>query len=82
MSLRFAPIGVCFILASKIASMDKPKEEFAALAYYMLTVLLGLFIHGFVILPIIYFIFTRKNPYALMLDVGQALLTALGTASR
>ena len=79
---RFAPIGICFILASKIASMHDPAKDFAALGYYMLTVLLGLAIHGFIILPVIYIIFTRKNPYALLLHVGQALLTALGTASR
>ena len=82
MVFSFAPVGICFILASKIAGMTNPKDDFAALGYYMLTVLLGLAIHGFIVLPIVYVIFTRKNPYSVLLSVGQALLTALGTASR
>ncbi|ELU17609.1 hypothetical protein CAPTEDRAFT_178858 [Capitella teleta] len=77
----FAPVGICFILASKIGSMENPEEDFTALGYYMLTVLLGLFLHGFIVLPIIYFIVARKNPYKVMYHVSQALLTALGTAS-
>jgi solute carrier family 1 (high affinity glutamate transporter) protein 3 len=62
--------------------MKNPANEFAQLGWYMMTVLIGLFIHGLLVLPLIYFIFTRKNPYILLFQVGQALLTAFGTASR
>lgn len=77
----FTPFGLIFLVAAKIVSMENPEEEFAMLGWYIMTVLVGLAIHAFVVLPLIYIIFTRKNPFALLLNMGQALLTALGTAS-
>jgi len=62
--------------------MKDPAESFIQLGWYMMTVLLGLAIHEFITLAIIYFVFTRRNPFRLMLQMSQALLTALGTASR
>lgn len=73
---------MCFLLAGRIVSMKNPANEFAQLGWYMMTVLLGLGIHGLVLLPTIYLIATRSNPYLLLYRVGQALLTAFGTASR
>ena len=62
--------------------MDDPEEAFLQLAWYMLCVIVGLVIHGFIVLPLIYFFFVRRNPFRLMFNMLQALLTALGTASR
>ena len=79
---RYTPIGVCFLLASKLISMDDLEEEFKSLGWYIMTVLIGLFAHGFIVLPLIYVMFTRKNPFRLFGHMLRALLTALGTASR
>ena len=79
---RFSPIGIAFLLAGKIVGMADPEQAFLQLAWYMMTVLLGLAIHGFIILPLIYVIFARKNPFKHLFHMTQALLTALGTASR
>ncbi len=47
----------------------------------MLTVLVGLAIHSLLTVAGIYWFFTRKNPYRLVLQMAQALLTAFSTAS-
>ena len=78
---RYTPIGVCFLVAGKIISMDN-LDEFTTLGWYIMTVLVGLFLHGFIVLPIIYVVFARKNPFKLLIHMSQALITALGTASR
>ena len=62
--------------------MKDPLEELKALGLYMATVVTGLAIHGIIILPSIYFICIRKNPYKYLAGMLQALLTAFGTDSR
>jgi Na+/H+-dicarboxylate symporter len=49
--------------------------------WYSLTVLLGLGVHAFGTLPLIFWVFTKKNPYRFMYQMSQALLTAFSTAS-
>ena len=79
---RYSPIGIFFLVASDILAMEDPKSELQALGLYMATVLLGLGIHGFIILPLLYFAFVKKNPYRFLQGMLQAMVTAFGTASR
>ncbi|KAJ8347276.1 hypothetical protein SKAU_G00286770 [Synaphobranchus kaupii] len=51
------------------------------LGMYMVTVMVGLMIHGGIILPLIFFFVTRKNPFTFYTGIFQAWITALGTAS-
>jgi len=48
---------------------------------YIITVIAGLVLHGFIVLPIIYLIFVRRNPFKHFVGSLQALVTALGTDS-
>ena len=81
-SPRYCPIGITFLLASKIVQMKDPATSFTQLAYYMATVIVGLATHFFIILPLLYFIFTRKNPFKFMAQMSPALFLAVSTASR
>ena len=71
-----------FLIAAEVVKMEDPVAELEALGLYMATVLTGLAIHGFIILPLLYFAVVRKNPYKYIYGLLQAMATALGTASR
>ena len=73
---------MCSLAASRVAGMDDIFSTMEKLAFYMLTVICGLFIHSLVVLPLVFFVVTRKNPYAFMKGLRDALMTAFGIASR
>ncbi|RUS81617.1 hypothetical protein EGW08_010630, partial [Elysia chlorotica] len=77
----YSPIGILFLITGKILELEDPAKVGAQLGMYMVTILLGLCIHTVILLPSIYFVLTRKNPFRIMWGVVQAWVTALGTAS-
>lgn len=79
---RYAPIGILFLIAGKIVEMDDITAMGSQLGMYTITVICGLLIHATIVLPLLYFIITRKNPIVFIAGLLQALITALGTSSR
>ncbi|XP_038189868.1 excitatory amino acid transporter 5 isoform X2 [Arvicola amphibius] len=77
----YFPFGIVFLIAGKILEMDDPKAVGKKLGFYALTVVCGLVVHGLLILPLLYFLITRKNPIVFIRGVLQALLIALATSS-
>ncbi|KAM4825862.1 neutral amino acid transporter B(0) [Thomomys bottae] len=77
----YAPVGIFFLVAGKIMEMEDVKQLFASLGKYILCCLLGHAIHGLLVLPLIYFIFTRQNPYRFLWGILAPLATAFGTSS-
>lgn len=61
--IYMAPIGVFFLIGGQILEMEDFSVVAGQLGLYFMTVLIGLFVHGFVVLPIIYSICTRKLPF-------------------
>jgi len=78
---RLSPIGVLSLVAAKITEMKSLDEVIGQLGMYFLTVLIALLIHGLLILPGMYFLLTKKNPYVYISNMAQALVTAFGTSS-
>lgn len=70
------------LIAGKILEIEDLADMARMLAMYVVTVLSGLCIHALISLPLLFFLCTRKNPYAYMRGLLQAWVTALGTASR
>jgi len=79
--LWFSPFGVCSLIAGNLLDDTKLDEMLVTLVWYIFTVISGLAIHSFIILPLIYFAFTRQNPLKLFKAVFKALLLAFGTSS-
>lgn len=76
-----SPVGIIFLVSSKVLEIDDIGQVMAGLGWYSATVCVGLFVQGFVILPLLYVALTRKNPILFILNMSEAIVTAFGTAS-
>ncbi len=74
------PIGVFLLVAWTVGSIGL-EALIGPLGKYMILVIVGLAIHGFITLPLILALFTRSNPYRFMWQMRKALMTAFGTDS-
>ncbi|XP_044188550.1 excitatory amino acid transporter 2-like isoform X1 [Thunnus albacares] len=81
MIMWYSPVGIASLIAGKIAAIGDLEVVARQLGMYMVTVIVGLVIHGGLILPAIFFGITRKSPFAFYSGIFQAWITALGTAS-
>lgn len=78
--IKAAPIGVFFLILPNLFKLDI-SEIGQNLGVLMGCALSGMGIHLFIILPLLFFLFTRKNPYTHWFKCSPAWLTAWGTAS-
>ncbi|KAK3311744.1 amino acid transporter [Apodospora peruviana] len=78
--IKKAPIGVFFLILPNMFKLDLG-DIGRNLGILIGGSLSGMGIHLFIVLPIIFFAFTRKNPYAYWLKCSPAWTTAWGTAS-
>ncbi|KAI5188733.1 Neutral Amino Acid Transporter B(0) [Manis pentadactyla] len=77
----YVPVGILFLVAGTIVKMQDVGMFFTILGKYILCCLLGHVIHGLLVLPLIYFVFTCKNPYRFLWGFRRALFTAFTTSS-
>ena len=78
------PIGIFGLIAGKIGEAgggDEVLRIAMQLGKYVFCVLVGLAVHGFVVLPIILRIFSGRNPIDYFKSMSETLLTAFSTAS-
>lgn len=82
--MYLAPLGIFGLLAFKVGMAGGNQgfgTELKKLGWYAFTVIFGLFLHGMVVLPLIYYLLTRKNPLKYMVGMLNALVTAFSTSS-
>uniref|UniRef100_A0A6J0UFT8 Amino acid transporter n=1 Tax=Pogona vitticeps TaxID=103695 RepID=A0A6J0UFT8_9SAUR len=77
----YIPLGIMFLVGSKIVEMDDIILLVTSLGKYIFASILGHIIHGGIILPLIYFAVTRKNPFTFLLGLITPLTTAFATCS-
>ncbi|XP_005304588.1 excitatory amino acid transporter 2 isoform X1 [Chrysemys picta bellii] len=81
MIMWYSPFGIACLICGKIIAIKDLEVVARQLGMYMVTVILGLLIHGGIFLPSLYFVITRKSPFTFLAGIFQAWITALGTAS-
>jgi Na+/H+-dicarboxylate symporter len=82
--MRVAPLGIFCLVAARFGRAQAEGQLLTVLqqtGWYVVAVLVGLGIHAGALLPLVYRLFTGKNPYRFMAQMSQALLTAFSTAS-
>lgn len=77
----YVPIGITFLIGSKIVEMKDIVMLVTSLGKYIFASILGHVIHGGIVLPLVYFAFTRKNPYRFLLGLLTPFATAFATCS-
>ncbi|CAG5125399.1 unnamed protein product [Candidula unifasciata] len=60
------PIGVASLIAESVADVDDIGNVFYNLGMLLATVIVGLTIHMFVLLPLVLFVLIRKNPFTFL----------------
>uniref|UniRef100_UPI001EAF5AFF neutral amino acid transporter A-like n=1 Tax=Oncorhynchus gorbuscha TaxID=8017 RepID=UPI001EAF5AFF len=78
----YVPFGIMFLVGSKIVEMEDVVLLVTSLGKYIFASVLGHIIHGGVILPLIYFGFTHKNPFSFLSGLITPFTTAFATCSR
>ncbi|CAG5888887.1 unnamed protein product [Menidia menidia] len=74
--LWYLPIGVLFMIISHVIEVYDWESIFK-LSKFAGVVLLGLILHSVIVLPMLYFMLTRRNPYGVLLRSTPVLLTAM-----
>jgi Na+/H+-dicarboxylate symporter len=76
-----APFGIFGLVAGVVAAQEDVGKLFIELSSFVGTVLLSIFIHMFITLPLLLYIFGRTNPIKHFNNMFTATLTAFSTAS-
>lgn len=82
--MYIAPLGIFALIASRLGEAGGGGQfwtEIAKIGRYSMTVIIGLLIHSFVVLPLLLVVIGRRNPVRYAANLAKALLTAFSTAS-
>ncbi|XP_044202255.1 excitatory amino acid transporter 3-like [Thunnus albacares] len=74
--LCYLPAGVMFMIASHVVEVHDWETTYK-LGKFMAVVVIGLIIHAVIVLPTVYLLWVRRNPWTVIKAVSPALLTAV-----
>ena len=77
--IKLTPIGVFGLIIKAVHSSSS--NIIPSIGVYMLTIFSGLLLHLFLILPLIFFLFTKISPLKHYKAISRAMLTAFSTSS-
>lgn len=80
--IQFTPLGIFAIVSKEVAkNADSLSNLAGSLGIYMLTVFIGLIVHGAIILPLLVKFMGKANPLKHFRNMATPLLTAFSTSS-
>ena len=79
MIIKLSPIGVFGLIVKTVSTSNI--ELFYSIGKYMVTIAIGLSIHIFIILPVLFFLITGINPLKHFKAMSSAMATAFSTSS-
>ena len=83
-AIWLAPLGIMGMVADTVGSSGGAEaigELLRKLFWYALTVVTGLILHGTITLPLLLYVFGKRNPLKYAANMSEALVTAFTTAS-
>ncbi|XP_033326511.1 excitatory amino acid transporter 2 isoform X2 [Megalopta genalis] len=75
------PVGITSVIAGKILGVTDLALVMSQLAWFIVTIVIGVFFYQLVIMQLIYLAFVRKNPFKFYAGLAQGTLTAFAMAS-
>lgn len=81
LAMYFSPIGIMSLIIEKLLVIEEIGGTLSRLGMYMVTVIVGLILHGFISVPGMYMIATRKNPLTFMRKCTECIAFAIATGS-
>lgn len=79
--IKFTPLGIFGLVADQVARQEDLPALVQSMGLYMMVVLMALFFHGAITLPLIVRFIGRANPLKHLKAVRTPLLTAFSTSS-
>lgn len=79
-----APVGVFALIAATLGKYGGGAAVWnvlESLGWFVVTVLTGLFLHAFIVIPALLFFFAKRNPVEYFMNMLSAVMTAFSTAS-
>ncbi|XP_069103734.1 excitatory amino acid transporter-like [Argopecten irradians] len=73
------PVGVLSLIATSTATVKDLSENFQALGKLVGVVTLGILIHQFIMMPVLLFVTTRRNPYRFAIHLVKAWMVTFAT---
>ena len=81
LDFRSTPVGVASLIAKTILTTKDVEETFRKLGMYALTVEVGLFFWGFIVIPLVFLIVRRANPFRFYGTIIPSIMIVIVTAS-
>ncbi|XP_033358487.1 excitatory amino acid transporter isoform X2 [Bombus vosnesenskii] len=75
------PVGITSVIAGKILGVADLALVMSQLAWFIITIVIGVFFYQLVIMQLIYLAFVRKNPFKFYTGLAQGTLTAFAMSS-